>query len=86
VKPQKVKKTSGYNTRLYALMLTATTFVLNFTLIQPIYSIYLTTKGITIVQLGVLLSVQNFIPLILKIPLSELIERIGRIPAHDTKE
>ena len=62
-------------------MLTATTFVLNFTLVQPIYSLYLTTKGITIIQLGILLSVQSFIPLILRIPLSSLIERIGRIPS-----
>ena len=61
------------------MMLAATTFVLNFTLVQPIYSLYLTQKGITLVQLGVLLSVQNFIPLILRIPISELIERIGRI-------
>ena len=76
-----MKKTSSYNIRLYALMLSSTTFVLNFTLIQPIFNIYLTTKGITLVQLGVLLSVQNFIPLILRIPLSELIERIGRIPS-----
>ncbi len=71
--------TSSYNIRLYALMLAATTFVLNFTLIQPIYSLYLTGKGITIVQLGILLSVQNFIPLILRIPISGLIERVGRI-------
>jgi predicted MFS family arabinose efflux permease len=76
-----VNKTSNYNTRLYALMLTATTFVLNFTLVQPIYSLYLTTKGITIIQLGILLSVQSFIPLVLRIPLSSLIERIGRIPS-----
>ncbi|TFH12222.1 MFS transporter, partial [Candidatus Bathyarchaeota archaeon] len=76
-----MNKTSSYNARLYALMLTATTFVLNFTLVQPIYSLYLTTKGITIIQLGILLSVQSFIPLILRIPLSSLIERIGRIPS-----
>jgi predicted MFS family arabinose efflux permease len=62
-------------------MLAATTFVLNFTLTQPIYSLYLTEKGITIVQLGVLLSVQSFIPLVLRIPISGLIEQIGRIPS-----
>ena len=60
-------------------MFTATTFVLNFTLTQPIYSLYITQKGITVVQLGVLLSVQSFIPLILRIPMSGLIEHIGRI-------
>jgi len=60
-------------------MLSATTFILNFALIQPIYSLYLTQKSITIVQLGVLLSVQSFIPLLLRIPISGLIEKIGRI-------
>ena len=74
-----MKPTSGYNKQLYALMLSATTFVLNFNLVQPIYSLYLTQKDITLVQLGILLSVQNFIPLILRIPISGLIEQIGRI-------
>lgn len=60
-------------------MLAATTFMLNFTITQPIYSLYLTGKGITILQLGVLLSVQSFIPLVLRIPISSFIERIGRI-------
>ena len=72
---------NSYSPRLYALMLAATTYVLNFTLTQPIYSLYLTQKGITIVQLGVLLSVQSFIPLLLRIPLSALIEKTGRIPS-----
>jgi len=70
---------SEYNVRVYALMLSATTFVLNFSLIQPIFSLFLTSRGITIVQLGILLSVQNFIPLILRIPLSGIVERIGRL-------
>ena len=72
-------ESDGYSIRFYALMLSATTFVLNFTLIQPIYSLFLTGKGISIVQLGVLLSIQSFIPLILRIPLSVVVERIGRI-------
>jgi predicted MFS family arabinose efflux permease len=69
----------GYSLRFYALMLSATTFVLNFTLIQPIYSLFLIGKGITVVQLGVLLSIQNFIPLLLRIPMSVVVERFGRI-------
>jgi len=72
-------ETSNYSKGLYALMFAATTFVLSFTLIQPIYSLYLTQKGITVVQLGLLLSIQNFIPVVLRIPMSSLIERIGRI-------
>jgi predicted MFS family arabinose efflux permease len=48
-------------------------------LTQPIYSLFLISKGITVLQLGVLLSIQSFIPLILRIPMSSLIEKIGRI-------
>lgn len=70
---------SGYDRRIYALMLSATTFVLNFTLIQPIFSLFLTSRGLTVVELGVLLSVQNFIPLILRIPLSGVVVRLGRL-------
>lgn len=72
-------ETEGYSARFYALMLSATTFVLNFTLIQPIFSLFVTGKGVTLVQLGVLLSIQSFIPLILRIPMSVLVERFGRI-------
>lgn len=74
-----MEENEGYSTRFYALMLSATTFVLNFTLIQPIYSLFLIGKGITVVQLGVLLSIQNFIPLILRIPMSVVVEKFGRI-------
>ncbi len=69
----------GYSARFYALMFSATTFIINFQLVQPIYSLFLTGKGITVIQLGILLSIQNFIPLILRIPMSVVVERIGRI-------
>lgn len=70
---------SGYDSRIYALMLSATTFVLNFTLIQPIFSLFLTSRGITVVQLGILLSIQSFIPLIIRIPLSGVVVKVGRL-------
>lgn len=70
---------SGYDARIYALMLSATTFVLNFTLIQPIFSLFLTSRGITVVQLGILLSIQSFIPLIIRIPLSGVVVKVGRL-------
>ena len=70
---------SVYDTRIYALMLSATTFVLNFTLIQPIFSLFLTSRGITVVQLGILLSIQSFIPLIIRIPLSGVVVKVGRL-------
>lgn len=74
-----MEENGGYSARFYALMLSATTFVLNFTLIQPIFSLFLIGKGITVVQLGVLLSIQSFIPLVLRIPASVVVERIGRV-------
>ena len=70
---------SGYDARIYALMLSATTFVLNFTLIQPIFSLFLTSRGLTVVQLGILLSIQSFIPLIIRIPLSGIVVKVGRL-------
>lgn len=74
-----MEETDGYGARFYALMLSATTFVLNFTLIQPIFSLFLLGKGVNVIQLGILLSIQSFIPLVLRIPASVLVERIGRI-------
>ena len=70
---------SGYDARIYALMLSATTFVLNFTLIQPIFSLFLTSRGITVVQLGILLSIQSFIPLIIIIQLSGVVVKVDRL-------
>ena len=62
LEPRGKNGVSGYNARFYALMLSATTFVLNCTLIQPIFSLFLTSRGITVVQLGILLSIQSFTP------------------------
>lgn len=60
-------------------MTAATTWVLSWTIIQPIFSLFALSRGVTIVQLGVLYSVQSFVPLIFRIPMSVLAERIGRI-------
>lgn len=60
-------------------MTAATTWVLSWTIIQPVFSLFALSRGVTIVQLGVLYSVQSFVPLIFRIPMSVLAERIGRI-------
>ena len=36
---------SGYDKRLYALMLAATNMVLSWTVTQPIFSLYVTERG-----------------------------------------
>lgn len=63
---------------IYALMLAATTFVLSWTVIQPIYTLFVLDMGATLVQLGFLLSLKQFIPLVFRIPLSVVGERVGR--------
>ena len=79
LEPGEENREAEYDAKFYALMLSATTFVLNYTLIQPIFSLFLTSRGITIVELGILLSIQSFIPLVLRIPLSGVVGRIGRL-------
>ncbi len=69
---------SGFNRRLYALMLTATSFILSWTVIQPVFSLYALNVGADLVQVGVIYSLMSFFPLVLRIPMSVLAERIGR--------
>jgi predicted MFS family arabinose efflux permease len=70
---------SGYDMKLYALMLAATNFVLSWTLTQPVFSLYVTGLGASVVQVGTLFSLMSFIPLVIRIPMSVIAERIGRI-------
>jgi len=70
---------SGYDKRLYALMLAATNFVLSWTLTQPVFSLYVTGLGASVVQVGMLFSLMSFIPLVIRIPMSVIAERIGRV-------
>jgi len=62
-------------------MLASTTFVMAWFIIQPIFSLFVLDKGLSVVQLGFLLSLMNFIPLVFRIPLSVVAERIGRVKA-----
>jgi MFS family permease len=59
-------------------MLTATSFILSWTVIQPVFSLYALEIGADLVQVGVIYSLMSFFPLILRIPMSVLAERIGR--------
>jgi len=76
---KRVNRVSGYDRRLYALMLAASNFVLSWTLTQPVFSLYVTGLGATVVQVGSLYSVMSFIPLVVRIPMSVVAERLGRI-------
>ena len=69
---------SGFNRRLYALMLSATTFVLSWTITQPVFSLYALDIGASLVQVGFIYSLMSFFPLVLRIPMSVVAERVGR--------
>jgi MFS family permease len=59
-------------------MLSATTFVLSWTVIQPVFSLYALDVGANVVQVGFIYSLMSFFPLILRIPMSLVAERVGR--------
>ncbi|MFP3951989.1 MAG: MFS transporter [Candidatus Bathyarchaeia archaeon] len=65
--------------RVYALMFAATLFMMSWAIIQPVYALYVQSMGANLVQLGLLLSLKSFLPLVLRIPLSIVGERIGRV-------
>jgi predicted MFS family arabinose efflux permease len=64
---------------IYAIMLAATSFVLSGNILQPVYALFIQDLGASLVQVGLLLSLRSFLPLILRIPLSLLAERVGRM-------
>ncbi|MCW4050309.1 MAG: MFS transporter [Candidatus Bathyarchaeota archaeon] len=71
--------TKGYGRNLYALMLAATTAVLSWTIIQPVFSLYIAERGASVIQIGLLYSLISFVPLVIRIPMSVVAERVGRI-------
>jgi len=68
----------GGKTGSYTLMLAASTVMVAVTLAQPIFPLFIRSLGATTPQVGLLLSLKTFLPLILRIPLSFLGERLGK--------
>jgi len=68
----------GSKTGSYALMLAATTVMVTATLAQPIFPLFIRSLGATTPQVGLLLSLKMFLPLILRIPLTFAGERLGK--------
>jgi len=68
----------GDKTGSYTLMLAASTVMVAATLAQPIFPLFIRSLGATTPQVGLLLSLKTFLPLILRIPLSFLGERLGK--------
>ena len=64
---------------VYAVMAAASTFVLAGSMLQPVYPLYVRGLGATPMQFGLLFSLRQFLPLVLRIPLSIAGERVGRI-------
>jgi len=64
---------------IYAVMLAATTWVVSGSLLSPVYALYIRDLGASAVQIGLIFSLRAFLPLILRIPLSLVGERVGRV-------
>lgn len=76
--------TTGLPKQLYLLTITTITLFLATQTIQPILSLYITEKGATTFELGIIISLLSFVAIAAKIPLGILAERAGRwsiIPA-----
>lgn len=63
---------------IYAVMAAATTWVLARMLTQPVYPLYVRGLGATPLQIGMLMSLTSALPLILRIPLTLVAERVGK--------
>ena len=64
---------------IYAVMLAATTWVVSGSLLSPVYALYIRDLGASAVQIGLIFSLRAFLPFILRIPLTLLGERVGRV-------
>jgi len=70
----------GLPRQLYLLTVTTVTLFLASQTIQPILSLYITEKGATTFELGVIISLLSFVAIGAKIPLGLLAEHVGKWP------
>jgi MFS family permease len=70
----------GLPKTLYLLTATTITLFLASQTIQPILSLYITAKGATTFELGVIISLLSFVAIGAKIPLGLLAEHVGKWP------
>jgi MFS family permease len=71
---------TGLPKELFLLTITTITFFLATQTTQPILSLYITEKGATTFELGIIISLMSFVAIAAKIPLGIFAERIGRWP------
>jgi len=71
---------TGLPKELLFLIITTITLFLATQTVQPILSLYITEKGATTLELGIIISLLSFVAIAAKIPLGILAERIGRWP------
>lgn len=61
----------------YALALCEFLFELTWFIAQPMFTLYMIGLGATILQVGVILSVQSFLMIVARIPLTVVARRVG---------
>jgi len=69
---------NGLPRSLYIVSVAAFMFQLARFLTQPIFTLYIIDLGASILQVGVILSIQSFLLIVLRIPLTVLAQKIGR--------
>ena len=73
------KQPPNFNVVYFLITISLSLFV-SIETINPILPLYITQKGATVLQLGVIISLLSFTGMITKIPLGILAEKIGKWP------
>ncbi|UCH31104.1 MAG: MFS transporter [Candidatus Bathyarchaeota archaeon] len=71
---------TGSPKKLYLLIITTIILFLATQTINPILPLYITERGVSAFELGIIISLLSFVAIIAKIPLGIMAERVGRWP------
>ena len=74
---QVVEKENGFPVSFYVISLASFLFKLTRHTTQPIFTLYVLEMGASLVQLGLILSVQSVLMTVVRIPLTMVADRIG---------
>lgn len=72
-----LERDSGLPASLYIVSLSAFLFELSRHITQPIFTLYILDMGASLVQVGLILSVQSILMMVVRIPLAMVANRVG---------
>ena len=71
------KRAGGLPTSFYVVSLASFLFQLTRMTTQPVFTLYVLEMGASLVQVGLILSVQSVLMMVVRIPLTLVADRIG---------